>query len=406
MPSAGSDPSLRHGPARPERRPDVGYIAQVTILGTNELGWVELRPTHSRMLQANTAKGRHLAWAVNTLQTLCGELGTKSEVSRGGLRIAISASPPVESAPKRRVPRAREGSGAQSTEAATARQQQQRQNARAAGRAPDRWWAKFEDDDDDDGGALGEGGGVLRRAWAWVSSLVGRDELPNQRPSPSSPRVSHMIEPVTDGEALGVDVDLDSSDVPVGRPSPVKLAGSGRPSPMPSPLRSPTRHVHSPHKHSPSSRKHSPRWSPNAKSWSPGAGVGVRFTAVANDEGDDDAGEAAAASTSADGARDDDDGGGWRDRHSPGMRRGGRLGSPKSPSGGGGRSLWGWADAGAPPSSSSAARSAGGRSDAALLRGTSSGGGSAAAWSDDDDDDDDGEQRVPLSVLMRSLSGQ
>ena len=48
------------GPARPELRPDISVLARVVIRSTNELGWVELRPMHCRMLQVNRASGRHL----------------------------------------------------------------------------------------------------------------------------------------------------------------------------------------------------------------------------------------------------------------------------------------------------------------------------------------------------------
>ena len=85
-------------------------------------------------------------------------------------------------------------------------------------------------------------------------------------------------------------------------------------------------------------------------------------------------------------------------RLSPGVRRGGRLGSPGSPAGGGVRSLWGWADA--PPSGGgggSRGRASGGKqsSSSALLE----------EGRDGSSDDEDGGD-VPLSELLRSLHGK
>jgi len=87
--------------------------------------------------------------------------------------------------------------------------------------------------------------------------------------------------------------------------------------------------------------------------------------------------------------RIDVDGGGARQqRRSPGVRRGGRLGSPTSPVGAS-RSLWSWADA------------AGGRTP------LSGGGGAAgeALLEERDGEESDEEERIPLSDLMRSLNG-
>ena len=81
-------------------------------------------------------------------------------------------------------------------------------------------------------------------------------------------------------------------------------------------------------------------------------------------------------------------GGAGQQRRSPGVRRGGRLGSPTSPAGAS-RSLWSWADA------------AGGRA------GALGGGGSAgeALLEGRDAEESDEEERIPLSDLMRSLNG-
>ena len=120
--------------ACPQQRPDISFAARLVVDGTNSLAWLELRPLHCRMLQVNRARGAHRAWALEVLTSLCADLGTPAQVSRAGLRIAISRDPPEEPAALRKPNPELHVSG---------RQQQGDSggsNAQAAGRAASAWW--------------------------------------------------------------------------------------------------------------------------------------------------------------------------------------------------------------------------------------------------------------------------
>lgn len=82
-----------------DSRVDVGCLARLVLRGSDALGWLELRPTHSRLLQVNKAKGREHAWAIDTLESHCHKLGTKYRRSRYGLAVKLSTWPPPEEPP-------------------------------------------------------------------------------------------------------------------------------------------------------------------------------------------------------------------------------------------------------------------------------------------------------------------
>ena len=417
------DPSLR-GPPRPELRPDVSYIAHVVIRGTNEIGWVELRPVHCRMLQANRAKGRHHAWAVETLHALTTALGAKVEVSRAGLRVRVGsmALPEEPAPPPRRTPR---GEG---------RQQAAGTTALKSAKSDSSWWTRLgdgaggpENDAPPNGGAGrvaggGEGGDDLRevgprltRAWRWLASLP--EMMTRQPERPGSPLSSNMIEPVdesamemappspSDDDRYRGARDECSTPSKYGLPRPASVQ-TGRRTPQLSPqARSPAARspaARSPAARSPAVRK-SPKRSPGGSllgsGWSPSALMGTRWEAVPGshteaielEQADENCPAQCPAALAVDQStvRIDVDGGGARQqRRSPGVRRGGRLGSPTSPVGAS-RSLWSWADA------------AGGRTP------LSGGGGAAgeALLEERDSEESDEEERIPLSDLMRSLNG-
>lgn len=168
---------LRPRRLRSEQRPDLSYVARVTVTGANTIGWLELRPIHCRLLQVNRAKGSHLAWALEAMQGLCADLGTRQmTVGRYGLRIAIDMRPPDEPVPRRRVnPEARlsgrqqlgnDGGGS---------------NAMAAGAAPAAWWTRLgargegDDDEEEDRGLVRS---RRRRSWSGVRGGDGGAGLP------------------------------------------------------------------------------------------------------------------------------------------------------------------------------------------------------------------------------------
>ena len=86
-------------------RPDSGYIARLMLRPSDNLGWVELRPVQSRLLQVNQARGRELARALGALEAQCRALGSTCRRSRDGLVVYVTAWPPRE--PPTPVPAAR-----------------------------------------------------------------------------------------------------------------------------------------------------------------------------------------------------------------------------------------------------------------------------------------------------------
>jgi len=111
----GAVPSRPAAPVselRPELRPDIGYIARVVVLGTGKLGWLELRPTRSRLLQVNRASSHDHKWAVDVLQALSHDLGSKSRISRHGLLIKISQFAPPEPPRPKPLPKRQRGAAA------------------------------------------------------------------------------------------------------------------------------------------------------------------------------------------------------------------------------------------------------------------------------------------------------
>jgi len=86
-------------------RPDFGYIARLMLRPSDNLGWVELRPVQSRLLQVNQARGRELARALGALEAQCRALGSTCRRSRDGLVVYVTDWPPRE--PRAPVPAAR-----------------------------------------------------------------------------------------------------------------------------------------------------------------------------------------------------------------------------------------------------------------------------------------------------------
>ena len=269
------DPSLK-APPRPELRPDISYIARVVIRPTNQVGWVELRPVHCRMLQCNLAKGRHKQWAVETLQQLCNDLNTPCEVSRLGLRVPISTKPPQEERPKRRIPKEQLQAELKNLE---------NESGNSSGR-PSKWWSKLDEDGED---SLFSTSGRFTKAWRWLaSSVFGSTQEPKMPPMNYEPRqptsTTNRIEPVngaSDEEAPGPMPDLTRPSA-LESPLPSPLRG-GRPSPGRGRLSSPGR---GPGVNSPGASRWSPgrgRWSPGRGIWSPckpSSGSGPRWEAV------------------------------------------------------------------------------------------------------------------------------
>jgi hypothetical protein len=330
------------GPPRPELRPDIGMFATVVIRETGELGWVELKPMHCRMLQVNRASGRHWQWAVQTMGALCRELGTKAKPSRAGLRIGLSMQPPSESAQPR-------GAGVRGAGSRTA---PLRGASESSGDAGGRGGVKAPRPDPPP---------PLPSHWpGWLSTLIAAVF--------GDPRLARRRAQI--GEAA----NDDTRDAPMGTAA-VNGAAS-----MVSPL---------PLQVAAGSDDEGDEYVFNtgdsgAGVWSPKRNCGSGITQRSS-PGVRRTGRLSSPKESPVAQR------GWMgsphsSSQSPGVRRGGRLGSPGG-SNSARKSLWGWAQ----PSASLSPDAASASAEEELF--------------DTADHSSDDEESIPLSVLVQSLNG-